>query len=62
VITTPLTWVATANVILEVGATPVLVDVDPVTRNIDLDRIERGDPAAHPCPDPGRPRRPAGGS
>jgi dTDP-4-amino-4,6-dideoxygalactose transaminase len=40
VITTPLTWVATANVILEVGATPVLVDVDPVTRNIDLDRIE----------------------
>ena len=40
VITTPLTWVATANVILEVGATPVFVDVDPVTRNIDLDRIE----------------------
>ncbi len=41
VITTPLTWVATANVILEVGATPVLVDVDPVTRNIDLDLAER---------------------
>lgn len=40
VITTPLTWVATANVILEVGATPVLVDVDPRTRNIDLDRLE----------------------
>ena len=40
VITTPLTWVATANVILEVGATPVLVDVDPVTRNIDLDKLE----------------------
>lgn len=40
VITTPMTWVATANVILEVGARPVLVDVDPVTRNIDLDRIE----------------------
>ncbi|MDP2133928.1 MAG: DegT/DnrJ/EryC1/StrS aminotransferase family protein [Sulfuritalea sp.] len=40
VITTPLTWVATANVILEVGATPVFVDIDPVTRNIDLDRIE----------------------
>ena len=40
VITTPLTWVATANVILEVGATPVLVDVDPATRNIDLNRIE----------------------
>ena len=40
VITTPLTWVATANVILQVGATPILVDVDPVTRNIDLDRVE----------------------
>lgn len=37
VITTPMTWVATANVILEVGAKPVLVDIDPVTRNIDLD-------------------------
>jgi hypothetical protein len=40
VITTPLTWVATANVILEVGATPVFVDVDPATRNIDLDKLE----------------------
>jgi len=40
VITTPLTWVATANVILEVGARPILVDVDPVTRNIDLDKLE----------------------
>ena len=40
VITTPLTWVATANVILEVGATPVLVDVDPLTRNIDLEQLE----------------------
>ena len=40
VITTPLTWVATANVILEVGATPILVDVDPVTRNIDLNALE----------------------
>ncbi len=40
VITTPLSWVATGNVILEVGARPVFVDVDPVTRNIDLDRVE----------------------
>lgn len=39
-ITTPLTWVATANVILQVGATPVFVDVDPLTRNIDLDLLE----------------------
>jgi dTDP-4-amino-4,6-dideoxygalactose transaminase len=40
VITTPLSWVATANVILQVGATPVFVDADPATRNIDLERIE----------------------
>ena len=40
VITTPLSWVATATVILEVGATPVFVDVDAATRNIDLNRIE----------------------
>src|SRR5262252_1904820 len=40
VITTPLSWVATANVILSVGARAVFVDVDPRTRNIDLDRIE----------------------
>jgi Predicted pyridoxal phosphate-dependent enzyme apparently involved in regulation of cell wall biogenesis len=39
VITTPLSWVATGNVILHVGAKPVFVDVDPVTRNIDLEKI-----------------------
>jgi dTDP-4-amino-4,6-dideoxygalactose transaminase len=40
VITTPLSWVATANVVLEVGARPVFVDIDPVTRTIDLGRAE----------------------
>ena len=40
VITTPLTWVATANVILETGARPIFADIDPVTRNIDPDRVE----------------------
>ena len=40
VITTALTWVATANVIVAVGARPVFVDVDPVTRNISLEAVE----------------------
>ena len=40
VITSPLSWVSTSNVILEVGARPVFVEIDPVTRNLDLNRIE----------------------
>lgn len=40
VITSPLSWVATSNVIYQVGATPVFVDIDPATRNLDLDRLE----------------------
>lgn len=39
VITTPLTFCATANAIIHAGATPVLADVDPVTMNIDPDKV-----------------------
>lgn len=39
VITTPISWVATSNVILSVGAKPVFVDIDPSTRNIDLNKV-----------------------
>ena len=41
VITSPISWVSTSNVILTVGAKPVFVDIDPVTRNIDLNLIEK---------------------
>ncbi|CAN5334867.1 DegT/DnrJ/EryC1/StrS aminotransferase family protein [soil metagenome] len=40
VITTPNSWVATASVILEVGATPVFADIEPRSHNIDLDKLE----------------------
>ena len=41
VITSPLTFCATVNAILHTGATPVLVDVDPLSMNIDPTQIER---------------------
>ena len=40
VITTPVTWVATSNVILLEGARPVFVDVEPDTLNLDAAKIE----------------------
>lgn len=40
VITTPMTFIATAMAILEAGATPVFVDVEPDTGNLDAARVE----------------------
>src|SRR5512135_3553225 len=41
VITTPMTFAATLNTIVLTGGTPVLVDVEPGTYNMDVARIEK---------------------
>lgn len=56
VFTTPFTFIATAEVISLLGATPVFVDIDPVTFNIDSKKLEeaivslRGNPSRRPLP------------
>ena len=40
VFTTPFTFIATAEVVCLLGATPVFVDIDPHTFNIDPERLE----------------------
>lgn len=39
VITTPMTFAATVNVMIHVGAVPVLADIEPGTLNIDVSRV-----------------------
>lgn len=41
VFTTPFTFFATAEAIAVLGATPVYVDIDPVTFNIDPEKLEK---------------------
>ena len=40
VITVPFTFFATGGVISRLGAVPVFIDIDPVTYNLDLNRLE----------------------
>ncbi len=40
VITTPFSFVASANCILYVDAKPVFVDIDPLTLNVDVEKVE----------------------
>jgi UDP-2-acetamido-2-deoxy-ribo-hexuluronate aminotransferase len=41
VITTPFTWISTAETIAQVGAAPVFVDIEPDYFNIDVEQIEQ---------------------
>lgn len=57
IFTTPFTFIATAEVISLLGATPVFVDVDPKTYNIDPPKLEQAilavksnDPSLYPFP------------
>lgn len=40
VIVPAFTWVSTANAVVYCGATPVFIDVDPVTFNIDVNKLK----------------------
>jgi len=57
VFTTPFTFIATAEVVSLLGATPVFVDIDPKTYNMDPAKLElaikalkANDPSRHPLP------------
>jgi UDP-2-acetamido-2-deoxy-ribo-hexuluronate aminotransferase len=57
VFTSPFTFIATAEVISLLGATPVFVDIDPQTYNIDpvklelaVQAVKQNDPNIHPLP------------
>ena len=66
VLTTPFSFFATAGVIVRLGATPVFVDIDPATFNLNplelekaLNSIQTCDPKSHPLPSAISSRMPA---
>ena len=61
VVTTPMTFLSSANCVLYAGGTPVFVDVDPATANIDPAAVEAADHAADEGDRRGRPLRPPRG-
>lgn len=57
IFTTPFTFIATAEVIALLGATPIFVDIDPKTYNIDpaklalaIKALKANDPSIYPLP------------
>lgn len=57
IFTTPFTFIATAEVIALLGATPIFVDIDPQTYNIDpaklalaIKALKANDPSIYPLP------------
>jgi UDP-2-acetamido-2-deoxy-ribo-hexuluronate aminotransferase len=57
IFTTPFTFFATAEVISLLGATPIFVDIDPATFNIDpvqlekaIQALKKGSPSVYPLP------------
>jgi len=55
IFTPPFTFISTAEVISILGATPIFVDIDPITFNLDPEKLEQAiqalkaaDPALHP--------------
>ncbi len=57
IFTPPFTFISTAEVISILGATPIFVDIDPITFNLDPEKLEQAiqalkaaDPALHPLP------------
>ena len=57
IFTTPFTFIATAEVISLLGATPIFVDIDPETFNISpqelekaIDALKKNDPTVYPLP------------